>query len=161
MPRARRQRGFTLIEVIAVIVAMAVVVPVSVVALSDASRARASSLAVTRETFLASGVLEQLIADSASDAPGLGYDAFEDANAYLNTPDTGLRARVNPLTEHSAALGFSWTLLVGDPVSADLTTTGEAEQDIYRYVRVRVEWMDARNGDRTLELGALVTDWEG
>lgn len=151
-----RRAGFTLMEAIVAIVVLGVVVPPSVSMLHTAASARAGSIDTIRGTWIASAVMEQVIADVSSGHAGLGMGTLADATAYVETPGTGLRARLEPVMEGYPA-GFSWTLSIGSLVGPAGTVTGDAARDVYRLVQVNVSWTGAR-GAETYTAGALVTD---
>ena len=143
-------------EAIAAIVVLGVLVPPSVAMLRTAALARAGSIDVIRGTWIANAVMEQVIADVSSADAVLGMTALEDSNAYMNTPTTGLRDRMEEVTDGYPD-AFSWSLSVGSLVSADNTATGDTDQDIYRYVQVNVTWATP-HGSKTLSAGTLLTD---
>lgn len=153
-----RRRGFTLIEAIAAIVILGLIAPVSMVTLRDAAAARSESIQMTRASWLACAVMETVLADAASDEDGLGFAAFADADAYLNTPGAGLAARFAGTTAFYEGLGFGWALDIGGLVSASGVATGEADEDVYRVVTVTVSWVGAWRGSKDYELSALVSD---
>ncbi len=152
MPRSRR--GFTLMEAIAALVVLGILIPPTVAMMRDAARSRVDAVSLTRATWLAAAVMEQVIADVNSE--NLGPEALADQVAYLETPGTGLESRLADVTALYAAGGVGWSLSIGEPVSASGVSTGDAERDVYRMVLVRVEW-DSRAGERQLELGSLLT----
>lgn len=153
--RAASRRGFTLVEAVAAIVVLGILIPPTVVIMRDAAAARVDAINMTRATWLASAVMEQVIADTSSDS--LGMSALSDSVAYLTTPSSGLEARLTDVTALYATAGLSWSLTVGDLVSGTGTPAGDAAQDVYRYVEVTVNW-NSRTGSRTFQLGSLLTD---
>lgn len=154
-----RRRGFTLIEAIIAVVVLALLVPTSVAMMADAASSRAQSLAITRATWLAAAVMEQIIADVNSDEVTLGFGALESPETYLETPLTGLYARMEPVASFYEELGIEYEVSIGELVSADGTVSGDADENVYRYVQVEVTWRDRRSGsERILPLGALLTD---
>lgn len=151
-----RRRAFTLMEAIAAIVVLGVIVPPSVSMLRTAAVARSGSIDTIRATWLANGVLEQVIADVSSPTSSLGMSALANSSTYVDTATTGLRARMAAVTAGYPST-FSWTLTIGSLVSASGSSTGSAAADVYRYVQVNVTW-PTPHGSKTLNVGALVTD---
>jgi len=148
------RRGFTLMEAIAALVVLGILIPPTVAMMRDAARSRVDAVSLTRATWLAAAVMEQVIADVNSEQFGLGVLA--DQAAYLTSPGTGLEARIADVTSLYASAGLGWSLSIGELVSASGAATGDADRDVYRMVQVRVEW-DARGGERRFELGSLLT----
>lgn len=134
------RRGFTLIEAVIVIVALAIMVPPSIAWLNRAGHDRVDAVNATRATFLATSVLEQVLADAASTGAGLGFAAFADAPAYLDTPATGLRDRLAPVTAPYAAMGMSYSVAIGPLVTQAGAVSGDAAQDVFRVVTVTVNF---------------------
>lgn len=153
-----RQRGFTLIEALLVVVVIATLVPPATTMMRDASLARSDSTHITRATLLAQGVMEQVLADAASPSGSLGMAAFASSSTYLDSPVTGLRARLSGLTSVYTASGHAWTLSIGSLVSASGALTDDSTRDVYRRISVSVTWNSGRSGARSFTLTALVTD---
>ena len=86
------RRAFTLIEAIIAMVVLSIAVPATLALIHDATVARAETTTSTRAAWLGSMLIEQILADVASDDPQLGMDALADDEAYLNDADTGLFA---------------------------------------------------------------------
>lgn len=150
----RARRAFTLVEAIAVIVVMGVAVPGLAFTLIDAARVRASAEQSERAVWLAGAALETVIADAHSDAPGLGFEAFEDEAAYLETPGTGLMERM--AWAGSAAPGATLEVTVGGLVGPEGVATGDEDRDVFRYVRARVSWTSVMGRDMAYEAGVLL-----
>lgn len=155
------RRGFSLIEAIAAIVILALVAPVSMFTLRDAAASRSESIQLTRATWLAVAVMETVLGDLSSGDPALGFGALSDVASYLDTPSTGLRARLASVTDHYRSLGFEWTLTVGGLVAADGAPSGDEELDVYRVVRVTVSWVGAGHGPVEYPVSAIVCDTGG
>ena len=157
-PRPIRSRsGFTLIEAIASIVIIATIVPTSVLMMRDAATARIDAIQVTRATWLATAVAEQIKADSASTAPALGTAAFADTSAYLTDPD-GLYDRLTDLSTFYATSGITFDVSISALVSDSGAATGNADEDIYRYIQVNISWTSDRYGARQLAIGQLIAE---
>lgn len=135
--RARR-RGFTLIEAVAVVLVLALVVPPTLGWMQASADRRADSVAAMRATTLATLVIENVIADAASTAPGLGFAALATPTTYLDTPTTGLRARLESLTSGYEAQGMSYSVEVGALVDSTLSVNADAAANLFRVVTVRV-----------------------
>jgi len=150
--------GFTLVESIIVVVVVALLVPPAVSMLREAQVARVDSANAVRASVLCGAVLEQVLADASSPAPSLGMSAFSNSSAYLDTPTTGLRARLSSVTSAYTTLGISWSLTIGDPVAASGVADSNAALNIYRAVTVTASWNSARVGTRNYGVTALVTD---
>lgn len=156
--RTRSRRGFTLVESIIVVVVVALLVPPSVSMLREAQVARVDSANAVRATVLCGAVLEQVLADASSSAPSLGMSAFSNSAAYLDTPTTGLKARLSPVTSTYSTLGVSWSLAIGSPVAASGVADANAALNIYRAVTVIATWNSGRVGTQTYAVTTLVTD---
>ncbi len=154
----RSRRAFTLIEAIASIVIIATIVPTSVLMLRDATTARIDAVQTTRATWFATAVAEQIKADAASTSPALGTPAFADANAYLNTPSTGLYARLSDLSTFYNTSAITYTVTISTLVSDSGTATGNVAEDIYRYIQVNVVWSSDRFGARQMTIGQLIAE---
>lgn len=152
------RRGFTLIEAVVVIVVVVLLVPPSVSMLREAQVSRVDATNAVRASVLARAVMEQVLADASSPSPGLGMSAFANIQAYLDTPGTGLRARLGNVTATYQAHGLEWGLSVGGLVSESGAAHADASRNIYRVVEVSVTWDSARSGARTYQLTSVVTD---
>lgn len=153
-----RRRAFTLVESLAVIVVLAIAVPPAVSMMTDSARAQADSVTLSRATWFATGILEYVMADASSDAPLLGFAAFDDEDAYLNTPDTGLYARMSAMIAQYNTMGLTQSVTIGPLSNAGGVVTGDADEDIFRNVTVSVTWTTLRGVERTLNIGAMVTE---
>jgi len=155
MTQPNRHRGLTLIEAVAAVAILAIAVPPSVAMLADAAQVRAASASAERAMWLAGAVLETVAADNASAHDDFGFDAFDDAAAYLNDPTTGLHARLDEIASWAADAGMSYTVTIGPLVGPSGVPTGDAAADVFRPVTVEATWTGAR-GVRTLALSRLV-----
>ncbi|MFG0283451.1 MAG: prepilin-type N-terminal cleavage/methylation domain-containing protein [Phycisphaerales bacterium JB039] len=139
MSARKRHRGFTLTEVVAALVILAVGVPPAMWALREAALRRANPVLTTRARWLASARMEQIIADRHS--PLRGYDFLQSDNY----PDE---------SAVSGAPMFARTVEF-DETGPDLVTAGTG----FMTVRVRVQWNDAIGQPRELELATLLTEY--
>lgn len=153
-----RRRAFTLVESLAVIVVLAIAVPPAVSMMTDSAKAQADSVTLARATWFATGILEYVMADASSDAPLLGFAAFDDDDAYLNTPGTGLYDRMDSIIAHYNAMGLTQGVTVGPLANASGVVTGDADEDIFRNITVSVTWTTLGGAERTLNIGAMVTE---
>lgn len=157
-PTLQTRTGLTLIEAIIAIVVLSLAVPTTVVMLRDAASVRADAIATTRATWLANAVVEQIIADAASRAAGLGLSAFDDPQTYLGDPDAGLRSRIAFVTLPYESMGFSYTINVGQPQSAAGDQTGSPEHDLYRAITVTVSWNSTRGDVKSTAISTLISE---
>lgn len=151
-----RRRGFSLLECVVVIVALAVAVPASIAFLDRAAQQRELSLAIARATTLSQGVLEHVLADASSSTPRLGLPAFADATTYVDAATTGLRARTSDLTAPYAAAGMSWTLTISGLVNSVGVVDADPMQNNYRIVTVTVNFDDPSGVARSLPVSTMV-----
>ncbi len=151
-------RGFTLVEVVVVVVLLAIAVPPTVLWMNDASATRADAVNATRATMLATVVLETIEADVASPAPSLGFAALANSNAYLNTGTTGLRARIATWSTPYEALGMSYTVTISGLVGPSGAATGNATVDVFRTILVRVTAPSAQASAMTMDFTTMVAD---
>lgn len=147
------RRAFTLIEAIAVIVVLGVAAPGLAFTLLDAARARASAEQAERAVWLATAALETVIADARSDAPGLGFGALADGEAYVGG-EGGLLERM--AWAGAAAPGATLEVEVSGLVGPEGVATGDGGQDVFRYVRSRVAWTSAAGRAMSYEVGVLL-----
>lgn len=137
-PHAPR-RAFSLIDAIAAVVIISLVVPASVVAMSDASVQRAASVRLTQARWLASEKLEDILADRASATRG--YTSIASAN-YPSESTI------------SSFPGFSRSVTITEN-GPTLSGGGTG----YKTVVVRVSWVAPRSGTQTLSLSTVVTSY--
>ena len=157
MRRTRSNRGFTLIEVVTIVIVLAIAVPPTLEILMSNSASRANTINTARATMLASNVLEGIMADVASSEDTLGFDALADANAYLNTPATGFYARMSTPTQSLTNYGLSYIVEISELVSSDGTVSAEANDNVFRTVTVRVGYPSADGVDYELPVSIMVS----
>jgi len=148
-------RGFSIIELIAVIIVLAIMVPTTLSMVADASRARHSTARATTATTFAASIAEHIIADTHTDDPDIGFHALEDPSTYLTAPETGLNHRLAWLIEHHATLGYALNIDIGPLISAD-DTTSDPTRDIYRRIAINITWSDPTSGPQTYQLTVIV-----
>lgn len=139
LPRHPRQNGFTLIEMIAAMVILAVAIPPMLLALRQATIDRVDPVRFSQARWLAAERLEDILADWRSATRGYDYVAA------ANYPDE------SPVRDHSA---FSRSVRIVES-GPDLRTAGAG----CKTVTVAVTWTDSRGRPRTLEVAAVLTEW--
>lgn len=159
-PRLRsHRRGFTLLEAVVVIIVLAIAVPPTVSFLNQSAAMRADAVNTQRATTFAQGVMESVLADVNSSSTGLGYNALSNVTTYLDTPTTGLRARIAGMTNLYTGMGMSFNVSASSQVSSSGTATGNTSLDVFRIVTVTVTYPSAQqNSSLTVSMSSLVTD---
>lgn len=155
--RATSRRGFTLLEAVIVVVVLALAVPAGMRMLAEAGEVRRQGAQTTRATTLACAVLEQVTADVHS--PSIGFDALADDATYLSTPTTGLYDRLDAISSVYDDLGITYTVEIGDLSDRTGTVTGDADEDVFRFVTVRVTYDDPDGNALELPVSTIVTDF--
>lgn len=155
-PPIRRalRRGFSLVEVVVVIVVLGLIVPPSVMTLQDASSNRADAVNITRAAVLAESVVESIVADAAGGSETTGLAALADATDYLGNPEHGLRVRLADLL--GAYPGFDFDLEISDLVDAAGDVNADAGENRYRRVVVLVQFPRAREASGLLQVEVLI-----
>ena len=117
----RNSRGFSLIEIIVVIVIMSItLLPLSQLTLTN-SKTGAMYISHTRAMFLAQGIMEQIIADYNSNSSSLGgydnvvsnwsnqYDEIEGLgwNVTISEETTSYGVKLRTVTVYAANTGLS------------------------------------------------------
>lgn len=155
--RAIRRRAFTLIEAVTVVLVLALAVPPAVSWLDEAVSARADSVNATRAAALAGAVIEHILADCSSTAAGLGFDALAAPSAYLDTPTTGLRARLAAVSDFYAALGFAYSVSIGPLVDDSASENPDSSLNVFRVVTVTVDFPSAAGGRLLFTISFMVS----
>jgi len=151
------RRAFSLIEVVIAVVVLAIAVPPTLNLLDSAASGRVDAINTTRATYLSTAVMETVIADLASSDPNLGFDALADSGTYLTTPTTGLYARIESITDPYTSVGFKYSVSIGELVSADGTVSGNASEDIFRIITVRVGYTSASTASYQMPVSIMVS----
>lgn len=154
----RARRGATLVELVAVIVVLAVSVPVSVAMLRAQSAGSADAVQFARASALTTAVCEQIIADVASSDESLGFEALGDSAAYLETAGTGLYDRLATATDAYEAMGFGYTVEIGPAVDSGLSVSESESENIYRLITVRVTAPMAATASVEIPTALVVTE---
>jgi prepilin-type N-terminal cleavage/methylation domain-containing protein len=152
------RRAFSLLECVVVVLLLAIAVPTTAMFLDQRAAQRADAVQALRASTLAQGVLEHVLADAASNSPGLGFAAFADTNAYLNTPTTGLYARIDSMLGFYQSVGLTCEVSISSPVSISGSATGVPANDIFRVVTVRVTATSATANPIDVSVSSFVTD---
>ncbi len=134
------RRGFTLIECIVAIVILAVAVPAMTLALKQTHERRAAPVMVSRASWLATELIEDIIADRNSTTRGY---------PYLITSNYPSEATIPEFPGFSRSVVFVET-------AADLTTPGVG----YMKVTVTVRWTDPGDAARALSVSTVLTDYQ-
>jgi len=150
-------RGFTLIEVVTMVLVLAIAVPPTLEILMSNSASRANVINTARATMMASNALEGFMADVASNDAALGFEALADANAYLNTPTTGFYARMASSMQSFTDLGLTYTVDIGALVASDGAVSGDAGENIFRTITVRVAYPSADGAAYELPVSLMVS----
>ncbi len=151
-------RAFSLIECMIVVIMLSIVVPITSMFLDQRASQRADAVQALRASTLAQAVLEHVLADASSNAPGRGYAAFANANTYLNDPATGLYSRIASMLNFYDNMGVTCVVTISSPVSISGSATGVPAQDLFRIVTVQVSAPTSRGIDIDVALETMVTD---
>tara|TARA_R110000744_G_scaffold182726_4_gene302015 strand:+ start:908 stop:1414 length:507 start_codon:yes stop_codon:yes gene_type:complete len=153
----RVRRGFTLIEVVTMVLVLAIAVPPTLEILMANSATRANVINTGRATMLASNVLEGILADVSSADPLLGFEALADSNTYLNTPTTGFYDRMSIATISYTDLGMTYAVSIGELVASDGVASMDSDDNIFRVVTVVVGYPSADGPAYSLPVSLMVS----
>lgn len=158
VPRAARasRRAFTLIEAVVVIVVLAVSLPPTIMWLDQSAKRQADAASATRATFLATSVLESIKADVASTVPGLGFAALANKTVYLDSPVTGLRARLHIMLQPMLDMGLEYDVSIGPLINEVGVVDANASKNIFRIVTVIVTAPSASGLAMSIEVSCVV-----
>ena len=155
--QSRRRSAFSLIEVVIAVIVLAIAVPPTLNLMDSAAAGRVDAINTTRATLLAGCVLETITADVNSEAAGLGFEALADDTTYLNTPGTGLVARLESVVEPYTSAGFKYSVVIGPLVSSDGTVSATESENIFRVITVRVGYTSASSASYQLPVSTMVS----
>ena len=155
----RRRSGFTLLECIFVVVILALTVPVSVMFLEQRTSERRDALQYTRANTLARSVLENVLADVSSKDSGLGYSKLASSSTYLDSPTTGLYARLDPMISMYGDMGIRCAVTIGSESAANGVVSGTAANNVFRTVTVTATFTNSMSEQVQVEVAAVVTDF--
>lgn len=156
MYRYKQHRAFSLIEVVMAVLVLAIAVPPTLGLLNATAASRADTVNSTRATVLASSVLETVLADIASNDDSLGFSALDDSDTYLDTPSTGLYARLSSSLSSYEKYGFTYSVEIGGLVSVDGTFSASAGENIFRIITVRIVYPSGTGDDYSLPVSLMV-----
>ncbi len=156
--RTTSRRGFSILEAVVVVLVVSISVPTTLVWTDAAVSRRADAVTAIRATAYASAVMETVLADVSSAAPGFGYAALATPTVYLSGP-SGLTARMAAVGATYAAQGMEFSIAIGAPVSASGLPTGSPAVDLFRAIDVTVSFPLADGGTASLTLSGMVTQW--
>ncbi len=151
------RRGLTLIEVVTMVLVLAIAVPPTLEIMMSNSASRANVINTARASMLASNVLEGILADVTSSDESLGFDALENANAYLTTPTTGFYSRMSLATQSYESLGLSYSVTISVLVGADGLVSETESENVFRTITVRVSYPSADGAAYTLPVALMVS----
>jgi len=150
--------GFTLIELVIAVLVLAIAVPPTLSLLNSAADGRVDAINTTRATFLATSVAESIMADMSSEAEGLGFQALENSDAYLNDPSTGLRTRLQPHIAQYTSFGFTYTVEIGELVSSDGVASGQPTENVFRVITLTVRYPSTRGAEHAMPVSFMVSE---
>lgn len=151
-------RGFTLIEAVVAMVVLAIAVPIGLAMMRDAATSRINNAKASTAYWLANAIIEQVMADLDSPTAGLGFEAFDNVNSYLNDAPDALTTRLASVTDEAEAKGYVWSMTASAAMDYTGATTGDATEDLYRRITVQVLWFDALGDPHMLQLSLMAAD---
>jgi hypothetical protein len=140
---------------VVVVLIISFAVPPMLTVVNAAADSRAESATISVATTLAQGVMERILADVYAGEEAPGFHALDDADAYLNTPGSGLYERLAWLIEPYEARGITYTVEVGAPIGPEGFATGDPAADLYRQIDVVVQ-VPGATGSFDLRLASIV-----
>jgi len=152
----RARRGFSLIEAVVVIVVLAISVPPTILWLDSSVSRQADAINATRATFMATTIIENILADSASTATGLGFEAFVNSALYLDTPVNGLRARLSTQFQGLTTMGFTYTVNIGGIVGPSGVVDADPLRNTYRIITVTIAAPSASGPPLSIAVSAVI-----
>lgn len=134
-----RSSAFTLVEAIIAIVILAVAMPPMLWAIGDSQTSRVAPILTSRARWLATEMLEDVIADRHSATRGYAYVVSGNYPPEASIPGFTGFARAVAVTESGPNFAAGGTG--------------------HKLVTVTVTWTDARAQSRSLSLSTVVTDY--
>jgi hypothetical protein len=102
-------------------------------------------------------VLESVKADVASASPGLGFAALANSASYLDTPLTGLRARLATTLQPMLDMGLAYEVSIGELVNENGVVDASVPKNIFRIVTVTVTAPSASGPELSIQVSCVVT----
>ncbi len=133
------RRGVTLVEVMALVIVVAIAVPPIAAISVSSSRALVEERRTFHTAWLASAVLEQIVADAGTGDEGLDLEAMGDA-AYLDNGTSGLRVRMDSVATDLLAGGLAYEVVFGLPRDATGALIDVNDSAATRLVTVTVSY---------------------
>jgi hypothetical protein len=149
--RRLARRGTTLIEAVAVVLVLALAVPPTISGMMSSASRRADAIQIARATTFAGSVMDQVMCDAVT------VDIGASSAAYLDTPTTGLRARLSSTATLYTGMGMSFTVTFGPLVDSTLVTSGVVARDLFRQVIVSVTFVDSTGTSRTIPVTTVIS----
>lgn len=153
-----KPRAFTLIEVVIVVLVLALAVPPTLMFMNESVSRNADAVNVMRATTMATCIMETILADVASTDPSLGYAALANSSTYLDTPFTGMNARLSTLLTPYTDVGMSYTVTIGAEVNSAGVVSATPAENVFRIITVAVEFPSAQQASSSVTLSAMVSD---
>lgn len=153
-----KPRGFTLIEAVLCVVVLGLAVPPALELMQSAAAHRADGVNTGRATVLSGLVIESVLADLASGNETLGFEALADPAVYLETPTTGLYARLAPLVAPFEQVGMGYSVSVSDLISSTGFESSDEAQNVFRLVTVTVRYPSSDGPAWELPVSVVVGD---
>lgn len=153
-----KPRAFTLIEAVLCVVVLGLSVPPALELMQSAAAHRADGVNTGRATVLSGLVIESVLADVASGNMALGFEALADPAAYLETPDTGLYARLSTVVAPFDQVGMAYSVTISDLVSSTGLESSDEAQNIFRLVTVTVRYPSSDGSAWELPVSVMVGD---
>lgn len=136
-----RSTGFTLVELIAAIVLLAIAVPPMIWATRQSQHQSVDPVLASRARWIATEKIEDIIADRYSSTRGYGYLT---SSNYLDEP-------AGSITDYG---GFARRVSLLE-TTADLVTPGSG----YMTVTVHLSWTGAAGQPRQMSLSTVLTEF--
>ncbi|MBL8760318.1 MAG: hypothetical protein JNL50_03365 [Phycisphaerae bacterium] len=157
-PSRPARRASTLLECIVVIVVLALAIPPTLSWMAQAADQRADQVNSVRALTLAQGVLENIMADTMSTTAGLGFAALSSSSTYLDTPTTGLRARLAAVSSPYTTLGLSYDVTIGALVDSAGAVNADTSLNLFRHVKVTVSFSLSDGTTAALDVQTVLAD---
>lgn len=141
-----------------VVVVLALAVPPTLSWMTQSADERADQVNSIRAITLAQGVLENIMADSMSTSAGLGFSAFANSATYVDTPTTGLRARLSSVSSPYESLGFSYSITIGALMDSTGAVNADTTLNLFRKVKVTVSFPLSSGSTAAMDVESVIAD---